>query len=154
MSKKAEAKKEEPAPEEAGEKPTFGKKLVDGHVNEGEKADFTTVVKGTAPVTCAWYKNGVKMKSSRTVKLTFLRGTARITLSECGADDIAEYKLEATNKFGTATDKASLDVTRECLRHVCFTVFIVDHIIVDFRDLTSRILLLYFTLSCVFSFYN
>lgn len=85
-------------------------------MNEGSQSEWKVNVKGAAPITVAWYRNEVKLKSSRTHKMTFVRGLAKLLIFEASADDACEFRVEATNKFGTASLTAQLDVIGEALK--------------------------------------
>ena len=79
-------------------------------MNQGAKAEWKVPVSGEKPITCAWYKNGTKMKSSRNIKMSFLRGEAKLVVMEAAAEDEAEYRCEATNKHGSNSLNTELTV--------------------------------------------
>lgn len=90
-------------------------------VNQGVKAEWKIKVDGEKPITCAWFKDGTKMKSSRNIKMTFLRGEAKLTVMEAMADDEAEYRCDATNKHGVTSKSTKLTVIGQCnLLHIYY----------------------------------
>ena len=75
------------------------------------KGEWKLTVKGAAPITVAWYRDGAKIKSSRTIKITYVRGMAKLMFLEAQEDEAGEYKIEAVNDYGEASLSASLEVT-------------------------------------------
>ena len=82
-------------------------------LDEKAKGQFSVKVTGATPITCTWYKDGQKIKSSATRKVTFVRGEAKLVIMEAGEDDDGEFRLEAKNAFGEASQTATVTVKRE-----------------------------------------
>ena len=93
------------------------------NVDEGAATDIKVTIKGAAPITVAWFKNGVKCKSSRTCTIKFIRGEAKLSLLEASATDDGEYKVEATNKFGEATQVLKVNVICKYNFIICWCLF-------------------------------
>ena len=50
------------------------------------------------------------MKSSANRKVSFIRGDAKLMIFEASEEDDGEYKVEAVNNFGEATQTAAVTV--------------------------------------------
>ncbi len=71
---------------------------------------FTVFVKGAPPLKVAWYRDGKKLRSSATSKITFVRGISKLQFLELSGEDTGEYKVEAVNAFGEASSSVTLTV--------------------------------------------
>lgn len=95
--------------EEAGP-PNFTKKLEDIAVPDGEKATLQVEIAGK-PKEVKWYKNGKEIKDNKRMKIEALDDrTFRLVIGSVSKEDQADYKVVATNEFGTADSEASLTI--------------------------------------------
>ena len=92
------------------------------------KDEWKLEVKGAAPITVAWYKDGKKMKSSRSIKITWVRGIAKLCFLEAQEDEAGEYRVEAVNNYGENSLTANLEVTGRNLDIIIKYHLFVDHI--------------------------
>ncbi|ESO03551.1 hypothetical protein HELRODRAFT_191869 [Helobdella robusta] len=101
---KPEVAKSEDPPEIVG-------KINDVTVNQGQKVEFNLKVTGSKPLTVTWFRNDTtKLKSSKNSKITFAQGEAKLIIMEADGEDDGEYRIEAVNEFGKATQTARVNV--------------------------------------------
>ena len=93
-----------------GTAPQFTKPLQPLVVKEGTAAKLQCAVTAEPAPSLEWFKDGVRLKESRRVKVESDEGTASISFKETRPDDKGEYKFVATNDFGSASCTASLKV--------------------------------------------
>ncbi len=95
-----------------GEAPEILEELRDKSTAAGNKVALEARVKGK-PKTIKWYKNGqlVKPDKKRLKTEDAEDGACRLVISAAEAEDSAQYKLEVSNDFGSASSQATLTVT-------------------------------------------
>ena len=81
-------------------------------MNQGQPIEFNLKVKGPKPITVTWYNNDVKLKSSKNRKVTYssTQFDAKLQVMLADAEDMGEYKLEASNEFGQVTQTCMVTV--------------------------------------------
>jgi len=93
-----------------GTAPLFTEPLQPLEVKEGTAAKLQCAVTGEPAPSLEWFKDGVRVKESRRVKVESDGVTASISFKETRPDDKGEYKCVAINDFGSASCSASLRV--------------------------------------------
>lgn len=84
------------------------------NTEEGKSADFISSLKTEdKTVTITWYKDGVVVKESSDVKISFDGTVTRLSISKCKIVHSATYKVVAKNEFGEDETSASLVVSEK-----------------------------------------
>ncbi|PAV62890.1 hypothetical protein WR25_23783 isoform D [Diploscapter pachys] len=119
---------------EAGPKyeaPRFSVQIEPIVVDEGKPAQFTAKYSGFPEPAIRWYQNNAPVKKSSGYEVcfqgTFLRrgffqmkqqnGEAILKIESVRQEDVAEYKVEASNPAGKASSVANLVLTRKKLQN-------------------------------------
>ncbi|VDL66142.1 unnamed protein product, partial [Nippostrongylus brasiliensis] len=100
----------------AVEKPRFVKELTSTEVRSNETASFEVTVKGTAPITVTWRKDGQPVNIDNvhiTSKEELSSGEFSITIRSATMDDVGKYTCEATNAAGKTESTANLTVIKD-----------------------------------------
>ena len=79
-------------------------------VTDGDAVEFVAKVTGSEPIQTKWMKDRNVINSSDIYKMTYEKGTAKLTIAECFPEDAGNYSLEAKNQHGMASCTASLTV--------------------------------------------
>ena len=87
----------------------------------GARGEWKLNVKGAPPITVSWYRDGKKLKSSRTLKPGFVRGVAKLMIHEAIEEENGEYRVEAVNNYGEASLTAVLTVVGKCYNVLMLT---------------------------------
>ena len=93
-----------------GTAPQFKEPLQPMEVKEGTAAKLQCTVTAEPAPSLEWFKDGVKVKEGRRVKVQSDGVTASISFKETRPDDKGEYNCVATNDLGSASCTASLNV--------------------------------------------
>ena len=93
-----------------GTAPQFTEPLQPVEVKEGTAAKLQCKVTAEPTPTLEWFKDGVKVKESRRVKMESDGMTAALSFKDTRPDDKGEYKCVATNDLGSASCTARLTV--------------------------------------------
>jgi hypothetical protein len=110
--KTTDAKKEtpkEPA-KPGGDAPVIEGSLEDCQLQVGASQEYKLNIKGTAPITVGWTRDGQKVRSSGTMKVGFVRGIAKLHIMDAQPEHTGVYKVEAVNNFGEATRTVEVTV--------------------------------------------
>lgn len=90
--------------------PTFDLKLKPITVNEGERLSLSCHVCGSPPLSVQWMKDRREMISSDNSKITFVDGTATLTIVKTSSADAGDYLCKATNNAGSDFSKAKVTI--------------------------------------------
>ncbi|CAJ0586229.1 unnamed protein product, partial [Mesorhabditis spiculigera] len=89
------------------EAPRFTAQIQPIVANEGQAASFTAKFSGFPEPTIRWYRNNEPIKKSG-YSVSQKDGTATLTIQSPRQEDVAEYKVEASNPAGKASSVANL----------------------------------------------
>ncbi|XP_033111498.1 myopalladin-like, partial [Anneissia japonica] len=98
--------------EELKEAPEFKKRLDNYEVNEGDRVEMETIIRGYPRPMVRWYHNGEEIKSSIDINITQTGNTNKLTIPEVFEEDAGEYICKAENAAGVAQSIAELTVKR------------------------------------------
>ncbi|KAK5971106.1 hypothetical protein GCK32_009033 [Trichostrongylus colubriformis] len=93
------------------EAPRFSTQIQPLIVDEGKTAKFTAKFTGFPAPTIRWYRNNEPIKRSAGHEITQTKDEATLTIAACQQEDVAEYKVEASNPAGKASSVANLVLT-------------------------------------------
>ena len=93
-----------------GTAPQFTEPLQPVEVKEGSPAKLQCTFTAEPTPTLEWFKDGVRVKDTRKIKMESDGVRASLFFKETRADDKGAYKCVATNDFGSASCTASLTV--------------------------------------------
>uniref|UniRef100_A0AC34RNM7 Ig-like domain-containing protein n=1 Tax=Panagrolaimus sp. JU765 TaxID=591449 RepID=A0AC34RNM7_9BILA len=77
-------------------------------VTEGQNAEFRAKYNGAPEPTIRWYRNNEPIKPGRNYETGHGNGEAWLKITSCSQDDVAEYKVDASNPAGKAATVANL----------------------------------------------
>uniref|UniRef100_A0AC34RNT1 Ig-like domain-containing protein n=1 Tax=Panagrolaimus sp. JU765 TaxID=591449 RepID=A0AC34RNT1_9BILA len=81
-------------------------------VTEGQNAEFRAKYNGAPEPTIRWYRNNEPIKPGRNYETGHGNGEAWLKITSCSQDDVAEYKVDASNPAGKAATVANLVLKR------------------------------------------
>lgn len=90
--------------------PTFDLTLKPIAVNEAERLDLSCHVCGSSPLSIQWMKDRREVISSANCKITFVDGTATLTIAKTSRSDAGDYLCKASNNAGTDFSKAKVTI--------------------------------------------
>ncbi|MCJ8732912.1 hypothetical protein PDJAM_G00216360 [Pangasius djambal] len=90
--------------------PTFDLTLKPITVNEGERLSLSCHVCGSPPMSIQWMKDRREVISSDNSKITFVDGTATLTVAKSSRADAGDYLCKATNNAGSDFSKAKVTI--------------------------------------------
>ncbi|KAK6058392.1 hypothetical protein COOONC_04040 [Cooperia oncophora] len=93
------------------EAPRFTTQIQPIIVDEGKSATFTAKFTGFPAPTIRWYRNNEPIKRSAGHEISQTKDEAKLTITSCQQEDVAEYKVEASNPAGKASSVANLVLT-------------------------------------------
>uniref|UniRef100_A0A7I4YU80 Ig-like domain-containing protein n=1 Tax=Haemonchus contortus TaxID=6289 RepID=A0A7I4YU80_HAECO len=93
------------------EAPRFSTQIQPLVVDEGKPATFTAKFSGFPAPAIRWYRNNEPIKRSAGHEITQTKDEAKLTIAACQQEDVAEYKVEASNPAGKASSVANLVLT-------------------------------------------
>ena len=82
-------------------------------VTEGQSAEFRAKFSGNPEPTIRWYRNNEPIKLGRNYETGHSNGEAWLKIASCNQDDVAEYKIDASNPAGKAASVANLVLKRK-----------------------------------------
>ncbi|KAK6020611.1 immunoglobulin I-set domain protein, partial [Ostertagia ostertagi] len=106
------------------EAPRFTTQIQPLIVDEGKSATFTAKFIGFPAPAIRWYRNNEPIKRSAGHELLVFRSPrrkdeAKLTITAVQQEDVAEYKVEASNPAGKASSVANLVLTRHTVKFAC-----------------------------------
>ncbi|UMM33610.1 hypothetical protein L5515_007025 [Caenorhabditis briggsae] len=93
------------------EAPRFTSQIQPIVVDEGKGAQFSAKFSGFPEPTIRWYRNNEPVKHSDGYEISQSKGEAILRISGTKNEDVAEYKVEASNPAGKASSVANLVLT-------------------------------------------
>ncbi|PIO69613.1 immunoglobulin I-set domain protein, partial [Teladorsagia circumcincta] len=93
------------------EAPRFTTQIQPLIVDEGKSATFTAKFTGFPDPAIRWYRNNEPIKRSAGHEITQTKDEAKLTITAVQQEDVAEYKVEASNPAGKASSVANLVLT-------------------------------------------
>ncbi|VDK45179.1 unnamed protein product [Anisakis simplex] len=93
------------------EAPRFQSQIQPVIAQEGGPAEFRIKYTGSPDPVIRWYRNNEPVKESKFLTLTQAHGEAVFRISQCYHEDVAEYKVEASNPAGKAISVANLTLS-------------------------------------------
>lgn len=93
--------------------PVFKKKFYDMESNIGSPVKFECEIEETPNVTFKWFKSGSEIKQSDKFRIISWQSTSSLELLNPTKAEIGEYSCCASNKHGSDTCSANLNITGE-----------------------------------------
>uniref|UniRef100_A0A8R1HM90 Ig-like domain-containing protein n=1 Tax=Caenorhabditis japonica TaxID=281687 RepID=A0A8R1HM90_CAEJA len=93
------------------EAPRFSSQIQPIVVDEGKGAQFSAKFNGFPEPTIRWYRNNEPVKHADGYEISQSKGEAVLRISAARNEDVAEYKVEASNPAGKASSVANLVLT-------------------------------------------
>uniref|UniRef100_A0A8R1DHT8 Ig-like domain-containing protein n=1 Tax=Caenorhabditis japonica TaxID=281687 RepID=A0A8R1DHT8_CAEJA len=93
------------------EAPRFTSQIQPIVVDEGKGAQFSAKFSGFPEPTIRWYRNNEPVKHADGYEISQSKGEAVLRISAARNEDVAEYKVEASNPAGKASSVANLVLT-------------------------------------------
>ncbi|CAI4222564.1 unnamed protein product [Auanema sp. JU1783] len=93
------------------EAPRFTSQIQPIVIDEGAAAAFSAKFSGYPEPTIRWYRNNEPIKKSSAYQVSQTNGEATLKISGARQEDVAEYKVEASNPAGKASSVANLVLT-------------------------------------------
>ncbi|GMR57574.1 hypothetical protein PMAYCL1PPCAC_27769, partial [Pristionchus mayeri] len=90
------------------EAPRFTAQIQPVIANEGGAATFSAKFTGSPDPTIRWYRNNEPIKKSSAYVVSQANGEATLKIESARQEDVAEYKVEASNPAGKASSVANL----------------------------------------------
>lgn len=75
---------------------------------QDDTIEMTLEFSSNSPVDVTWYRNKVKLKSSKRIKIETTENKSKLVISKIMAKDEGEYMVEMRNNFGQRSSKANL----------------------------------------------
>uniref|UniRef100_A0A1I7XKU1 Immunoglobulin I-set domain protein n=1 Tax=Heterorhabditis bacteriophora TaxID=37862 RepID=A0A1I7XKU1_HETBA len=93
------------------EAPRFSTQIQPIVVDEGKPAMFSAKFSGFPEPTIRWYRNNEPIKRSNGYEISQSKDEAVLKVAQCQQEDVAEYKVEASNPAGKSSSVANLVLT-------------------------------------------
>uniref|UniRef100_A0A158P8T2 Titin n=1 Tax=Angiostrongylus cantonensis TaxID=6313 RepID=A0A158P8T2_ANGCA len=93
------------------EAPRFTTQIQPLVADEGKPASFFAKYSGFPEPTIRWYRNNEPIRRSPRCEVTQSHDEVTLKISSCQQEDVAEYKVEASNPAGKASSVANLVLT-------------------------------------------
>lgn len=90
--------------------PTFDVPLKPVSLNEGERLSLSCHISGSSPLSVQWMKDRKEVVASASCRMSFVDGTATLTVDRTSKADAGDYLCKAANNVGSDFSKVKVTI--------------------------------------------